>query len=817
MTLRTLFGPKTFTILFGGSQAMHQKVLASVCLSLAVLCATPPQWAQSDAASTAWKEGTFHVDRKAIIGRSDIILRRSNPKPQEAMPLGNGRLGIGVWAEDGYTAQLNRGDTLPLRLSPGQLVIPSLARLSHASDYSGRLDLYNGEFRATGAGITAITYVDQSLDVLVVDVSGADPNTAQSAELRLWAPRQPQASAHAAIATLAETWLDNKEAGASGKTFGSLAGLTADAVDVKAETVSPISVRITFRPHPDGTFRILVGSPAWHGGAAAAAASGLLAKARALPIGEHRAWWNHFWQHPGLMKLSSSDHAAEYLENLRMIDLFTAAAESQDRIPGSQAGIGDLFSSIRDEHRWGPSAYWHWNLRMQIGANLGAGVPELNSSYFNLYRDNLKNEIAWTKLHFGSAQIGMCVPETLRFNGQGYENETWLPAPGVNCAKDYKPYYNARTLSTGAEVSLWMWQQYLFTNDQQFLSANYPFMRESTLFLLNYATHDAQGLLHTFPSNAHETQWDVHDPTTDVSAMRALFPAVVQATTILHTDPDLIARLKKEIPILPQFPIVTQASPHDLVADAASRPDTIIAASHDPGAAIHNTENIGLEPVWPYGLIGDDGPLHAIAVRTFLSRPNKNEDDWSLDPTQAARLGLAEEFKSSALALTERYQLYPNGLAAFMGPEFYVEQDGVLADAMQNALAQDYDGLLRIAPAWPKDWSADATVYLTHGSKVDLQIRNGRILTVGIEAGVSEKMRVRNPWPNQQVEVIDASTSAVVPVTESAHELSFSVTSRRAYLIRTKGSAAATLQFQVVTGVPATAPRSFGSRTIGIP
>ncbi len=31
------------------------------------------------------------------------------------MPLGNGRLGLGVWEQDGYTAQLNREDTLPKR------------------------------------------------------------------------------------------------------------------------------------------------------------------------------------------------------------------------------------------------------------------------------------------------------------------------------------------------------------------------------------------------------------------------------------------------------------------------------------------------------------------------------------------------------------------------------------------------------------------------------------------------------------------------------------------------------------------------------
>lgn len=772
--------------------------------------------AQSGKATTAWKDGNFHIGREGIVGRSDVILQKSNPDATQAMPLGNGRLGLAVWAEGGYTAQLNRGDTFPLRLSPGQVVVPGLSKITQAADYSARLNIYNGEFRESGGGMSATTYVAEALDVMVISVTGAEPNVEQTAELKLWPPRQPQAIAKNSIGILSETWLDNKEAGASGETFGSLAAITADALAVHAEVSSPLSVRITFRPHPDGSFRILVGAPGWRGGDASATASTLLAAAAKLSAEEHRVWWHNFWGRIGLMKLWSPNHDAEYFENLRIIDLFTAAAESRDRLPGSQAGIGDLFASTRDEHKWGPSAYWHWNLRMQTSANIGAGAFDLNESYFALYRENLSNVEAWTKRHM-AGRPGVCVPETMRFNGQGYENETWTPAPGMNCAADSTPYYNARTLSTGAEVSLWIWQQYLFTDDKQFLVKNYPVMRESAVFLLAYATHDEKGILHTHPSNAHETKWDVHDPTTDISAMRAVFPVVIRAANLLNTDEKLVAQLKRELALLPQFPIVAASAPKVLVAEGAGPSDTVITESYDPLAETHNTENIGLEPVWPYNIIGDDGPLHAIGVRTFMNRPNKNENDWSMDPIHAARLGLADEFKSSALALTMKYQTYPSGLASFMGPEFYVEQAGVLTDALQSALVQDYDGLVRIAPAWPKDWSADATVYIQHGGKVDVQIRNGELVTAGIEAGAAGRMRVRNPWPGQAALVIDAKTLAVIPQEVSGAEISFSVLAGHHYLLKHGAGAETNLPFEVVSGIPASAPKSLGSRTIGIP
>jgi alpha-L-fucosidase 2 len=385
-----------------------------------------------------------------------------------------------------------------------------------------------------------------------------------------------------------------------------------------------------------------------------------------------------------------------------------------------------------------------------------------------------------------------------------------------NSSTNVHPYYNARTLSTGAEVAQWIWQQYEYIDDLEFLRRNYPVMRESARSLLAYATHDANGKLHTFPSNAHETEWDVHDPTTDVSAMRALFPDVIKAATLLKTDADLVGQVRKELVLLPKLPIVAVASPGVLVAPDADRADTIISASHDPGAESHNTENLGLEPVWPYGLIGDDGPPHALGIRTYLNRLNKNEDDWSADPLQAARLGLADEFKSSALALTERYQTFPAGLASFMGPEFYVEQIGVLTDALQAALVQDYDGLIRIAPAWPKDWDADGTVYIQHECKVTIQMRQGKVVTVGIETGSAATIRVRNPWPGQSVEAIDAGTLAVILPASSANVLEFSAQAKTAYLLRQVSNAGSPLPFAAISGTRSTAPKSLGSRIIGI-
>jgi alpha-L-fucosidase 2 len=828
----------------------------------------------SPAPTTAWSDGKFQVDVENVVQHSNIVLGQPNVGPTNAMPLGNGNLGTAVWVDSSgnLTAQLNRADTLPGRLSPGWVVFP-LKTLTQATDYKGILNLYDGELVQSGGGITAITYVDANQDRLVFDITGANPRIAQSVHLTLWAHSPTPAYLFNAVssrhptalvwgetnAALVESWIDataadppgsndlaTNDIGGSGQRFGSLAGVTVEGNDVQASIDPPDSqgdtgVTVTFKPRADGSFRILVGCPRWRGGSVQEAEIAL--REPLLPSADladlHRVRWHNFWNQAGLIHLSSSDGVAEYMENLRLINLYAAAGETGTDHPGSQAGIADLYLSAQDALTWDPPAFWHWNLRMQVAANLGAGLPQLNESYFNLYSGNLTNLEAWTHAHMANKSgplPGIGVPETMRYNGNGWALGTTFydpngatdyltnPAHMINgCDSSALPGFNSRTLTTGAEVSLWMWQQFIATDDHHFLADSYPFMRESALFLLAYAQSGTDGFLHTFPSNAHETQWDVHDPTTDIGAMSALFPIVIQSATLLGKDPDVVSELKAALPKIRAFArtdIATQTKLLPPSADALGQ--DIIALSYDPAAPLRNGENIGLEPVWPYNVIGDTSPLFGLAIRTYYNRLFMSANDWSFDPIHAARLKLGSEVKQTLLTSTTQYQIYPNGLNQGADQDdFYIEQSGVVADALQEAFVQDYDGVVRIAPACPSDWSGAATVFVQHNTKVDVQVINGAPVTVAIEAGFTGTMRVRNPWPDSSVQVVsgqDPSTRIPAKL-DSSGTLTFRAVKERSYLIET--AANASLPFQAVTSAPATAYKtlsaSSGTVEIGLP
>jgi len=226
--------------------------------------------------TTAWQNGSFWLNPSGVVAESDIVLGAPNTSDSQSLPLGNGSLGVAAWAANGFTAQLNRSDTMPYRLSPGQVNIPGLSAMTSASDFSGTLDLYNGVLDETGGGMSMQAWVPAGKDELVVNVTGANPSTQYSASLNLWSGRSPSAAASGAIGSLAQTWVDNSQTGNSGQTFGAMAAITAGGQNVTSSVVNSTQVKVTFTPNSDGSFRVIVASPEWTGGNAASTASTLI-------------------------------------------------------------------------------------------------------------------------------------------------------------------------------------------------------------------------------------------------------------------------------------------------------------------------------------------------------------------------------------------------------------------------------------------------------------------------------------------------------------------------------------------------------------
>ncbi|WP_127356895.1 Ig-like domain-containing protein [Actinacidiphila soli] len=783
-------------------------------------------------ATTAWQHGALALDPAGVVSRSNIVLGSPNAAPTASMPLGNGSLGVAAWAAGGFTAQLNRSDTMPDRKSPGQLNIPGLSVISHAADFSGQLDLTDGVLRESGGGMSMKAWVATGKDELIVDVAGANPDIAQTATVNLWSGRKPAAAVSGTVGTLAETWADGGPPNGSGKTFGSLAAITAGGEQVTATVAGPTQVKVSFKPHADGTFRVVVASPAWTGGDAATTAADLIGADATLGepalISAQDRWWKGFWTHSGLVEMDSADGSAAYIENLRTLYLYEEAASMKKGIyPGSQAGEADMFAWNKDVQTWTPSAYWLWNLRTQISANMSSGNYDLNTPTFDMYANDLPQIEAWTKAAMGGLP-GSCVPETMRFNGNGGDLS---PGANASCSEPASPNWNALDISSGPEVALYMWQQYQATGDRAMLKKYFPFMKSTAVFQLAYQTVGADGLLHA-NANAHETQWAVQDPTTDIAVDLTLFPIIEEAAKALGTadttDAALVQQVRKAETQIPPYPRTDQATrtqmlnPHYTAAETAAADATgtdMIAISYEPAAQRRNGENIELEPLWPWNTVSDqDSNLFTLEQRSYAHRPNKGGNDWSMDAIDAARLQNPAEVRSDLISITEAHQVYPNGFAdigSTVGYQPYIEQESGVATAVNEALAQDYDGIIRFAPAWPSDWNVSGSVYIQDGGKVDVQVQDGRLVTAAIEAGTTGTLRVKNPWAGQQVEVVDGKNGDKVAA-GSQDLLTFPVKAGKSYRVQQVSAPTTDLPFAKVSGSAPSVARHLGGAQIGL-
>jgi hypothetical protein len=351
-------------------------IAVAAVLVTAVLGGTPAASAASD--TTAWQNGAFSENTGGVVSRSDVFLGQPNTTDSQSLPLGNGSLGVAAWAAGGFTAQLNRSDTMPSRLSPGQVQIPGLAAMTSAANFTGTLDLYNGVLDESGGGMTMQAWVPAGKDELIVNVTGANPSTAETADLHLWSGRSPTAAASGAIGSLAQTWVDNSQTGNSGQTFGAMSAITAGGQNVTASVVNSTEVQVSFTPNSNGSFRVVIASPEWTGGNAASTASTLIGSdattAASTLLSTQSSWWNGYWANGGLIEANSSDGTAQYMENLRTLYLYDEAASMKSgAYPGSQAGVADMFAYDEDQQDWYPAGYWLWNLRGQIAANLSSG------------------------------------------------------------------------------------------------------------------------------------------------------------------------------------------------------------------------------------------------------------------------------------------------------------------------------------------------------------------------------------------------------------------------------------------------------------
>lgn len=718
------------------------------------------------------------------------------------MPVGNGRTGSLVWTTpSSLRFQVNRVDVFALNASSVSFpradsdyaagcgyvdihVAGAGEDVFAGAEFGQHLSLADALMTAAGRGVTARVVAWPARDVLAVEIDDqrAAPEPVhvdlrmlryarQFVPGRTFALEQAHAvevhtAEHVARSTLdirAGRILLRQEFEERGFYGSSAVAVAVLGRPARARYLNETTVQLAVPPQR-GRFTVLIGSAASLDRARDPAVLALADVAAAEGRGfdgvraDTAAWWRGFWSR-GHMRLTSADGQADLVERHCTYFLYLMGASSRGAYPPRFGGM--LWRTTGDLSRWG-SQYWWANTRVYYLNLMPAGRLELMDPLFDMYSGMRESCAVAARQQWGSQ--GHWIPEIVFFDGlevlpddiaSELQDLMLVRKPFEARSARFQAFAEVRNrhharwnfqadgrwvdgkfvvpdkgrgifghcthiLGAGARLADLYWQRYQYTGDEAWLRDRaYPMIRGMAEFYRHFPNlqKGEDGRYHIRHVNSGESQWGSSDTAYEVGAMHLIFPLAVRAAEILGVDAELRPLWREIHANLPPPP----ARPY---VAGATGPDGVFGAFvyRGPGAI----EPVGSEPELKRRFLGftqlgsfiDEAGIGG--ARIFRNRLRLREGPGAIDAEHIA--GLSNGVHASLLESTP--------------------SDGAHGEP-----------LLRIFPAWPRDWDADFRLLARGAFLVSAGQRGGVVGPVEILSQAGWTCRLENPWGEARVAV----------------------------------------------------------------
>jgi alpha-L-fucosidase 2 len=433
----------------------------------------------------------------------------------------------------------------------------------------------------------------------------------------------------------------------------------------------------------------------------------------------HRKFWNDFWERSWIYADGTPE--ARTVTQAFVLQRFISACAGRGNFPqkfnGSLFNVDSLLEDYpydADFRRWG-GPYWLQNTRLIYWPMLINGDYDMIRPFFKMYKDALPYAEAATQHFYGHA--GAFFPETMYFWGSyNLDNFGWNTSinPYLYTENQYIRYYFQGAL----EVAAMMLDHYHHTLDDNFAKETLlPFAHKVIQFYDEHYQRDQNGKIYIYPSQALETYWDAVNPMPPVAGLHWNVTAILELPEKLFTvkQLDFLKRIAKELPVIPKGEIEGK--------------DVFLPAQKISGEP-RNHENPEFYAIFPYRLYAVGKPELERMQNNFDLARVKLANGWSQYDVVAAFLGRTEQAKEMLVNRATPQDSICR-FPAFWGPnwDWTPDQDhgSNILICLQAMLIQTKGDSILLFPTWHKEWDVEFKLHAPQQTIIEGIFKKGQI------------------------------------------------------------------------------------------
>jgi alpha-L-fucosidase 2 len=298
-----------------------------------------------------------------------------------------------------------------------------------------------------------------------------------------------------------------------------------------------------------------------------------------------------------------------------------------------------------------------------------------------------------------------------------------------------------------------LWQKYLYSGDQNFLREVYPIFQSACAFFEDFLVRDDKtGWLVASPSMSPENEPKatgvkiVAGATMDNQLLFDLFSHSIAAAKILRQDKAAIKRWQKILDQLPPMQIGRHHQLQEWLEDWDDPFDQHRHVSHLYGLFPSNQ----ISPIYTPELFS--------AARVTMEQRGDPSTGWSmnwkinlwarlLDGDRALKLIRDQISPAGGTGFSEAGGTYPNMFDAH--PPFQIDGNFGFTSGVAEMLAQSHDGAVHLLPALPHAWPKGQVkgLVMRGGFIIDMHWDNYEVVYLKVHSQLGGNLRIRSYSP----------------------------------------------------------------------